>query len=233
MCSSFATGCGLPTAQTLSPLRILQASTTFDAVIMISDGEIGKLVREAEGPEHRGLDRRRLRDGKSKKRLLEILREIKRELQEHVGEIPKAKDYKPEDFAIFGGSGGRVAEAVPPYRPRAEPPSRGDDSDGTIPLPSDDEGAGSIDGMRRKPKGKGGGARPKPGKSVSGRLAVVAARSPDGPVDTLRVYWKPDRDETRRGERFSARVRIPSGSDATCELPVGPKWVRIRGPLPS
>ena len=200
----------------------------FDAVITISDGEIGKLVREAEGPEHRGLDRRRLRDGNRKKRLLEILREIKRELQEHVGEIPKAKDYAPEDFAIFGGSGERVAEAVPPYRPRAEPPSPGNDSDGTTPRPSDDEDAGTIDGRRRKPRGKGGGAKPKAGKSVSGRLAVVAAPSPDGRVDTFRVYWKPDHDQTRRGEWFSARVRIPSGSDATCELPVGPKWLRIR-----
>ena len=200
----------------------------FDAAIMISEGEIGSLIREAEGPEHRGLDRRRLRDNRSKRRLLHMLRDIKHELQQQVGKVPKAKDYTPSDFAIFGQSGERKAEEVRPYRPRGEPPSGGENPDRTTPRPSDDEDAGSIDGKRRKPKGKGGGAKPKPGKTVPGRLSVVAAGRPDGRVDTLRVYWKADHVNMRRNDSLNARVRIPSGSDATCELPVGPRWLHIR-----
>ena len=79
----------------------------FDAVIMVSKGEIGSLIREAEGPEHRGLDRRRLRDNRSKRRLLHMLRDIKKELQQQVGKVPKTRDYTPEDFAIFGDTGER------------------------------------------------------------------------------------------------------------------------------
>ena len=41
----------------------------FDAAIMIEDGEIADLVRGAEGPEHRGLDRRRLGDRGGRQRL--------------------------------------------------------------------------------------------------------------------------------------------------------------------
>ena len=202
----------------------------FDAVVMINDdSEIGVLIREAEGPEHRGLNRRRLRDTKRKRRLLHMLREIKEELQEHAGRIPKTKDYTPEDFAIFGGGRERIAEEVRRYRPRGELPASGKNPNSTTPQPSEEEGGGSIDARRRKPKGRGGGAKPKPGNSVPGRLAVVAEPGRDGQVDTLRVYWKRKGGQRRRRGRLCARVRIPSGSDSTCELPVGPQWAAHTG----
>ncbi len=200
----------------------------FDAVIMISDGEIGALVREAEGPEHRGLDRRRLRDGKSKRRLLHILREIKGELQSRVGTIERTTDFTPDNFAIFRGSRSQKAEAVGPYRPRTDLASKDDDSGGTTPGKSDDANSKVIDPTSGRGKRRGGGAKPKPGKTVPGRTSVVAARGRAGRLDTLRVHWKPDSHGRRWRGGIGVRVRIPSGSDSTCEMPLGPQWLQVK-----
>ena len=44
----------------------------------------------------------------------------------------------------------------------------------------------------------------------------------------LLVSWRPG-DNDRDGRSYLAvRVRIPSGSDETCDLPVPPRWLRIR-----
>lgn len=200
----------------------------FDAAVMIDEGEIEKLVRGAEGPEHRGLDRRRLGSRESKKRLLQLLREIKEELQGHVGEIEQSKEYAPDDFAIFGKRGQQLAEKVAPYRLRT-PPAVGVDeasADATVTKPSKDDDADSIDPGGNGKGGSGGGAKPKPGKAVAGQASVRAVRNSHGEVEALRVYWKPE-NTVRRGS-LGVRVRIPSGSDETCELPLGPKWLRIR-----
>ena len=202
----------------------------FDAAVMIDEGEIEKLVRGAEGPEHRGLDRRRLGSKESKKRLLHLLREIKEELQGHVGEIEQSKEYTPDDFAIFGQRGQQLAEKVAPYRPRTSPAVGADETsaEATVPQPSRDDDAESIDprGNGKRRSSSGGGAKPRPGKAVGGQASIRAVRNAHGEVDALRVYWKPE-DTARKGS-FGVRVRIPSGSDETCELPLGPEWLPIR-----
>lgn len=200
----------------------------FDAAVMIDEGEIEKLVRGAEGPEHRGLDRRRLGGMESKKRLLHLLREIKEELQSHVGEIEQSKEYAPDDFAIFGQRGQQLAEKVAPYRPRTPVIGVDDASaEATVPKPSRDDDADSIDPSGNgKGTRRGGGAKPKPGQAVGGQASIRAVRNAHGEVDALRVYWKPE-DTASRGS-LGVRVRIPSGSDETCELPLGPKWLPIQ-----
>ncbi len=199
----------------------------FDAVVTIRDGEISRLVREAEGPEHRGLDRRRLRDKGARTRLLRLLRQIQNELQQHVGRVRKAKDYTPEDFAVFGRRGGQQqAELVREYRPRTEV-TKGDekpnvDSSGRL-----DDDIGPVNGGKtNNGNGRGVGAKPKPGRSVTGRMSVVAVSGDNGMVDRLRILWEPSSPSKWQGA-LGARIRIPSGSDSTCELPVGPRWIRI------
>lgn len=200
----------------------------FDAAIMIEDGEIADLVRGAEGPEHRGLDRRRLGDRGSRQRLLNLLRELRRELRKHAGEAEQTKLYTPEDFAVFGKRGGQVAETVARYRPRRVPEGDVDSSEITTPRPSGDGDAKAID-----PPGGGAGnasrgAKPLPGRGVRGRSSILAVRNGEGEIDTLRVYWQPAQNSPRAAGALGVRARIPSGSDETCELPLGPTWLRLK-----
>ena len=194
----------------------------FDAVIMIESGEIERLVRGAEGPEHRGLDRRRLPDQRRRTRLLRLLREIRDELRAHAGKIERADEYTPEGFAVFERPGGRRAERVAPYRPRRSPD---EEKEATTPQPS-----AGLEGAVDPPgggKGAGRGTRPKPGTIVAGRSSVIPVRN-DGHVETLRVHWRPTEGHAKKpAARLGVRVRIPSGSDETCELPLSPTWLPI------
>ena len=210
----------------------------FDAVITIGDGqsdhpdgddrEIAALVRGAEGPEHRGLDRKRLAQKGRRQRLLDLLREIKSELQEWAGKVAHTKDYTPPNFAVFAGRGAQLAEKVAPYRPRRIPDSEDDSSEATTPQPSDDDDAKAIDPLGTGSGYRGRGAKPKPGKTVSGRSSVVPLPNGDGRIDTLQVLWQPPPSRRNAKGKLGVRVRIPSGSDETCELPLGPKWLPIR-----
>ena len=92
----------------------------FDAVLEIGSGIVGSLIRAAEGPEHRGLERRRL--GKlGRKRLLKLLQALRTKLQEEAGQREESEEFTPSGFAMFRGDAERLAEAVPAYRPRPRP----------------------------------------------------------------------------------------------------------------
>ncbi|WP_419861455.1 hypothetical protein [Candidatus Palauibacter sp.] len=200
----------------------------FDAAVVIKDGELGTLVRRAEGPEHRGLDRRRLASIAEKRQLLNMLRKVKEELQQHAGKIEQSREYTPADFAIFGRRGAQLAEKVAPYRPRRVSGEDSGASNATTPRPSGDGDAKPIDPPGTGKGGGGRGAKPKPGKSVPGRASIRAIPNGAGQIDTLRVYWRPEPGRVSGKGRLAVRVRIPSGSDETCELPLGPRWLRIK-----
>lgn len=200
----------------------------FDAAIMIQDGEIADLVRGAEGPEHRGLDRRRLGDRDSRQRLLDLLREIRCELRKHAGEAEQTTLYTPEDFAVFGKRGGHVAETVARYRPRRVPEEDVDTSEITTPRPSGDGDAKAIDPPGGGTGNASRGAKPLPGRGVRGRSSILAVRNGEGEIDTVRVYWQPAQSSPRTAGALGVRARIPSGSDETCELPLGPTWLRLK-----
>ena len=223
-------------ADDLTPPRFAGVNP-FDAVIMIGDGEsdysegpdreIAALVRGAEGPEHRGLDRRRLQHKSHRQRLLQLLREIKMELRHWAGQVAHTKDYTPPNFAVFAGRGAQLAEKVAPYRPRRIPAGE-DGPDATTPRPSGDDDTAAIDPPGTGSGRRGRGAKPKPGKTVSGRSSVVPLRNGDGRIDTLRVLWRPAQNRSKVTGRLGVRVRMPSGSDETCELPLGPQWLPIQ-----
>ena len=199
-------------------------SRPFDAVVMLTRGELYDLVRDAEGPEHRGLDRNRLvvgRDASRWLRLRGLLRAVAARLREEAGERDEASAFVPPDFAMFSGETMRAAEPVRRYRPRPAP-GRPDGS--TTPAP-DDEGAQGED----KPGGPRGGRRgvtPRPGRGVPVRASVAPRRGEDGEYRTLRVAWR-----LREGEDAGlagVRLRVPSGSDETCEQPLAPRWLPMR-----
>lgn len=56
---------------------------------------------------------------------------------------------------------------------------------------------------------------------------MAPQRNERGEFDTLRVVWRMPEGE-RLPEMVGVRVRVPSGSDATCEQPLGPRWLRLK-----
>ena len=200
-----------------------KAHNPFVAVIMVKDGELSRLVRGAEGPEHRGLDRRRLARQDSRD-LLALLRQIADELRANAGSEQRTDRFVPEDFLMLTQGVQRRAERVRRYRPRTGAGARG--------ATTLRRGSGkSIDPRHRttaSPRGNPG-AVPKAGRGAPGRWSVVVVRNGSGQLDQVRVAWQPPSDGGWLvSDRLGVRVRIPSGSDETCEVPLSPHWLAIR-----
>ena len=196
----------------------------FDAVVMTGSGLLAGLVRGAEGPEHRGIEMGRL-GSRDWARLRDLLKGIADRFRGQAGEIRAAEEYEPEGFALFQGDRIMAAEVAPPYRPRADEEGGGKT---TILVPHDD--APTIDPPERKSKRKkkaGRGARPKPGPRMKGRLTVRGNLGRDGTVTSLATSWQPASTRRVSGSYQAVRVRVPSGSDETCELPLPPDWLQI------
>lgn len=150
----------------------------FSAVVMVEDGELARLVRDAEGPEHRGLDRRRLSKNDNKT-LLKFLREIADELRAQAGEEDAADEFTPEGFAMLGGAAERDAEKVSSYKPRP-----GTSRETATVMERSETSEESVDGPKRRGPKKGRrrkpGAAPRQGRSAPGRLSAVACKKRGG-----------------------------------------------------
>ena len=203
----------------------------FDAILEIHSGAVGDLLRGAEGPEHRGLERRRLgRQGS--RALLDKLKELAARLREEAGQVEQSEEFTPTGFAMFRGDAEREAEKVPPYRPRRSPvevsAAEGGEAEESTPQPNTEEG-GSVDrepGPGPRPK-RPRRFTPKPGRSLRGRCSVRAVSDEDGLLRQLRVMWRPPPGAKRSSDNLMVRVRVPSGSDETCVHPIAPRWLRI------
>ena len=198
----------------------------FSAVVMVGDGKLARLVRDAEGPEHRGLDRRRL-SRNDKNDLLTFLREIAGELRAQAGEEDAADEFTPEGFAMLSGTAERDAERVSSYRPRP-----GTSRETATVMERSGTSDESVDWRKRrradKKKRRKQGAAPRQGRRAPGRLSALASTNEGGTFDRVRVSWEPLDGVLPSGERLGVRVRIPSGSDQTCDLPLGPDWLPLR-----
>lgn len=159
------------------------------------------------------------------KRLRDLLAGVRDRLRESAGERERTSVFTPDDFAIVRGDRLRTAETLRPYRPRL---SVGAENESESPQ-TDPEGD-SPDGPNPKPRPKPDRPRsltPKPGSGVPMRSSVLPQRNAKGEFDTLRVVWR----MTGRGSvpnMVGVRVRVPSGSDSTCENPLAPQWLELR-----
>ncbi len=201
----------------------------FDAVVLVEEGKLYDLIRNAEGPEHRGLDRERLGPNRwaELRRLLGIVRD---RLREAAGTMEREKTFTPDNFATFSGDTLRAAEPMRPYRPRLSVGAAdtatvlqtgedtGDRPDDPDPNPSPNPNPPQPSPPRR--------LQPKPGNGVPMRTSIAPQRNAAGEVDTLRVQWKlTERDNLP--DLVGVRVRLPSGSDATCDRPLPPEWLPL------
>ena len=206
----------------------------FDSVLEVGSGTVGRLIRGAEGPEHRGLERQRRLGGQDSTRLLDKLKEIAARLRKEAGRIEQSEEFTPSGFAMFRGDAEREAEKVPPYRPRRSPlvpePASEEPGEGeSTPQPGGEDG-GPVDpepgpGPRPRPPRP---FTPKPGRSVHGRCSIRAIADPSGDISRLRVLWRSPPGVKQSKANLVVRVRIPSGSDETCVHPIGPKWLQIK-----
>ncbi|MCY4541790.1 MAG: hypothetical protein OXB95_05265 [Rhodobacteraceae bacterium] len=203
----------------------------FDAILEIDGGVgFGRLVREAEGPEHRGLDAKRL--GVQRRRELQAgLEELANRLRKEAGEVEKSNVFTPTGFAVFRGNVEREAEKVPKFRPMPSVPDEHDSDE----IEEEETTLHAVDRKRKDDPNPDPIPRhrvprrpiPKRGKSVSGRCSVRAIVDDEEQIERLRVVWRPNVNEKQLHRDMFVRVRIPSGSDETCEAPIGPRWLKI------
>ena len=188
--------------------RDFASTWPFDAVITLTDGELEELVRASEGPEHRGVDRKRL-SNEQKRSLRQLLTQVAGALREAVGERDDEEEYTPQSFAILNGHHVRKAEAV--VRPRRQ------------------GGGGRTNTrvVRGKKTARGGSSErqrgtPRPG-SIPSYRHVLRADTDSGMVEVSLNY---DEDVDDR-HAIGIRVRRASGADGTCEQPFPDDYLRL------
>ncbi len=181
----------------------------FDAVISLDEGELEELVRSAEGPEHRGLDHKRL-NLDEKKRLREGLCAVAQILRDEIGERDDLQEYAPPGFAELKGRLTRAAEKV--RRPRT--PAGGGSKREPV-MPGDKSTVDDNDEPRRR-------GTPAPGSVPRYRSSLLAESGQSVVVAHLSYD-----EEAVDGTQIGIRMRMPSGADGSCESPLPDGYLRI------
>lgn len=202
----------------------------FDAVVLLRDAdpddhsEVYDLVRNAEGPEHRGLTKLRELTKPQRDQLRETLRQIADVLREEAGQIEHQESYTPAGFAVFNADDVRDATPVPRIRHR---PTGGYQT-GTDPTnqvaedpPTPEEPGWGIPSERHTRRA------PAPGRAVRLKRSVVPLESVNGEVRRLAAAVEIGEEAAKR-DRYELRVFAESGSDESCEQPLQPQWLSIR-----
>ena len=185
-------------------------STTwpFDAVLSLDSGPLEDLVRSAEGPEHRGIDRKRL-DNKQKREYRELMATVAAELRSVIGERQDLRDFVPQGFATLTGHDVRTAERL--RRPRM--PAGGGKAKEAVPGGRRRTGA-ETERTRR-------GGTPRPGSRPRYRTSLRILEP-----STLEAHIEYEEDVGSQTE-LGVRMRAASGADATCEQPLADDFLRI------
>ena len=202
----------------------------FDAVVLLDDpgserkGTLYDLVRGAEGPAHRHLERRRL-SPESRRMLANKLKGLAHLLSEHAGTLATDEGFAPEGFAVFPGDAERMAKSIPRRRPRRRQGKKEGTSDNgeddKPPVPKDN-------GDGRPPKTTRPRRAPAPGPAVDMRSGLVLLSDPeDGQGAGTHVQAAFELREEQGGDDICLRLRAESGSDAGCDAPIPDEWLGI------
>ena len=202
----------------------------FDAVVLLHDadpedhGECYDLVRNAEGPEHRGLTKYRELAKADKKRLRDMLKLLAERLREEAGALDREKGFTPEGFAVFDTA--NLRDTSPVRRIRQQPLAGGEGA-------TDPVGGAEQDPVPPAKPGRGGGGphvrrAPAPGRAVRLRRTIVPIEYAEGVVRRVEAELDLSGEELREREQYELRVFAESGSDESCDLPLPPRWLSIQ-----
>lgn len=205
----------------------------FDAVVLLSDAdpddhtEFYDLVRNSEGPEHRGLTKRRELPKPQRDQLREMLRTVAARLKEAAGAVDAAEGFSPAGFAVFNTGAHRQAAPVPRLRHR--PIVTKSESDEPV---TDSTGGPAKEASTPNNDGKRTGKRhqrraPAGGTALRLRRTVVPQSEADDTVRRLRAQIELG-EPVGPGGTLGLRVFVESGSDESCEQPLGPVWQSLR-----
>lgn len=200
----------------------------FDAVVLLHDadsddhGEFYDLVRNSEGPEHRGLMKFRELSKEQRERLRSMLQDLARRLRERAGQVEQRETFTPEGFAVFDTDKLRDTTSVDPIGP---PPDNGDEPI-TDPNGETDTDPPNLDNTGGRTGRQHTRRAPAPGKAVRLRRTVV----PNGDTGTVRRVSARINiaDASSPRDRYKLRMYVVSGSDETCNQPLPSRWLRIR-----
>ena len=205
----------------------------FDAVVMLSDAdpddhtEFYDLVRNAEGPEHRGLTKRRELPKAQRNQLREMLHQVAERLKQEAGEIDTGGGFTPPGFAVFSADALRQASAVPRLRYRPVQT----DADSNEPVTDSTGGPAtpgqSADGPGQRTRKRHQRRAPAAGTAVQIRRTIVPLLEQDGTIRRIKAVMEVG-ETIGAGSDLALRIFIESGSDETCEQPLSPVWQQIR-----
>lgn len=181
----------------------------FDAVVSLRSGDLEDFVRSAEGPEHRGIDFKRL-NGREKKHLRGLLRELSDVIRANAVAKSEQEEYRPEDFAVVQGDAAQTLESVGRTSPAL--------------------------GGSKKGRGKGG---TKSGKRTRAGVVRQAGKARPGTVPKfawaplplsvgsrcLSVFFSL-REEVKG--HLGIRLSVPTGSDQTCDSPLPQRFLQLQ-----
>lgn len=205
----------------------------FDAVVSLSDAdpedhtEFYDLVRNSEGPEHRGLRKIREMPTSRQNKLREKLRLLADRLRAEAGSRDLTDGFVPPGFAVFSMDDTREAQKLPRVRHRMMAAEQDDSQPSTDPAGAEADGPQSPEHEGRRRSRRHSRRAPAAGTAVKLRRSLVPIVDPDGCVRRLRALLEIDPGATAGGN-LGLRVYVESGSDETCEQPIAPVWQSIR-----
>lgn len=175
----------------------------FNAVISLDDkaGDLHRLIRSAEGPEHREIYKTNLKPSERKK-LTKLLQEIASKIREHVGEIDTKGDYRPPGFALIDHMEIREAAKRKPLRPPGSHPG----------------GQSPKSGKKKASSKKRKDTPSEPRAATPTHTTSRPVPDPDGKVHAFRAAFSFP-ETLPSSPYFAVRVYLEGGSDESCEQP--------------
>lgn len=181
----------------------------FEAVVSLRHGDLEQHVRSAEGPEHRGIDFKRLNPDE-KRRLRQLLRELAGVIRANLEAKSEQEEFRPDDFAIVQGDATQTLESVGRTNPGLGGSRKGRGKGGT--KPGKRKGAGVVR--------HGGRARP-------GSVPKFAW-APLAPLEDASTFTALFSLQEEVAGHIGVRLSVPTGSDQTCASPLPQRFLQLR-----
>ena len=151
-----------------------------------------------------------------------MFRKLATRLREEAGNLDVKAEFTPQGFALFGGDMERVAERVrrPVRQPDDGNQESGNPGGGEVEVGTPPERPGTRTPRHTARRG------PARGNALRARYSVVPQAGSDGRVRQLSAELQVD-EGLGPNDQVVLRVRVQSGSDATCDQPLPDSWLEL------